>query len=64
MHQQRTVADSDLKVVRDKLCLILFEMMFQTSQLTETMLCYQSVTLLAISVGRLINDAALHRFGG
>lgn len=64
MHWQRTVIDSDLKTMRDTVHLILPKMMFQISQLALRKLFYQSVTLLAVAVGRLINDAALHRFGG
>lgn len=64
MHWQRTVIDSDLKPVRDIVHLILPKIMLQISQLTLRKLCYQSVTSLAVGVGRLINDAPLHRFGG
>lgn len=61
---ERAVIDSDLKAVRDIVYLIFPKMMFQISQFTLRKLCYQSVTSLAVAVGRLTNDAALHRFGG
>lgn len=64
MQWQRTVIDSDLKTMRDTVHLILPKMMFQISQLALRKLFYQSATLLAVAVGRLINDTALHRFGG